>query len=210
MKKASFIAGLIAIITIAWDLGVEAYPSIIGFIHNAAAPATFGIQTGAEIVTSSALLYLIFGRRPREKDQRELVTSAISVCSFLLLSIVSFLYVLSNWNMRVPYDVRPWEGVTFYELLLSTAGILGNLIGWIAERIILRSQYSATLEGHSHQLALCMLSSVIVGLVAMAPKLGWPDSWLSPETIGGLIIALMAAVEGIHIWRQRGHHHHHS
>ncbi len=203
MEESKRLSPFVPIFVIVWDLFFEIPPSVVGIVHEATAPASFGFQTLAEIITSIALLYAMYGKSPANHARRDRIMSLISAISFLALALACVLYTVLYWNVRVEHDFQTLRGLTLSELVIPVVGPLGTWIGYRMEKRSLRKGYSPTLHAHSEQLWLCFASSIMVGLALVAAWLGWKDSWyVSPQSLVGLAVAWIAYKEGRHLLKE--------
>ena len=181
------------VVTIAWNFveGVVALGA--GLMAGSISLVAFGLDSAIEMSAALILAWRL-GRERRggcmQQDDR-MATRAIAV-SFAALA----LYVAVGSTLDLVTAARPdasIPGVVLAALSVSVMPVLAR-----AKRRLAPALGSRAVEADAAQTNLCALLSVVLllGLTANA-GLGW--RWADPAA--GLVIAALAANEGIRTWR---------
>jgi divalent metal cation (Fe/Co/Zn/Cd) transporter len=185
-------AQLLAAASVAYN-GLEAIIAIgAGLVAGSIALIGFGLDSIVEVSSGLIILWQFRHRMPEARERRALRLMAVSF--FGLAAYVTFESVRALVGGHEP-DASP-VGIGLAAVSLT----LMPLLSW-AQRRTGRSLGSNAVVADSTQTLLCTyLSAVLlVGLVLNA-TLGW--SWADP--IAGLVIAAVAAREGLEAWRGEG------
>jgi divalent metal cation (Fe/Co/Zn/Cd) transporter len=185
-------AQLLAAASVAYN-GLEAIIAIAaGLVAGSIALIGFGLDSMVEVSSGLIILWQFRHQMPEARERRALRLMAVSF--FALAAYVTFESIRALASGHEP-DASP-VGIGLAAVSLT----LMPLLSW-AQRRTGRSLGSHAVVADSTQTLLCTyLSAVLlVGLVLNA-TLGW--SWADP--IAGLVIAAVAAREGLQAWRGGG------
>jgi divalent metal cation (Fe/Co/Zn/Cd) transporter len=185
-------AQLLAAASVAYN-GLEAIIAIAaGLVAGSIALVGFGLDSIVEVSSGLIILWQFRHRMPEARERRALRLMAVSF--FGLAAYVTFESVRALAGGHQPDPSPVGIGLAAVSLTLMP------LLSW-AQRRTGRSLGSNAVVADSTQTLLCTyLSAVLlVGLVLNA-TLGW--SWADP--IAGLVIAAVAAREGLEAWRGEG------
>jgi divalent metal cation (Fe/Co/Zn/Cd) transporter len=184
-RRAQLLAGT----SVAYN-AVEAVIAITaGLIAGSVALVGFGLDSIVEV--SSGLIILWQFRHPMPESREKTALRLMALSFFGLAAYVTFESVRALVTEHEP------DSSTVGIALAATSLIVMPFLSW-AQRRTGRALGSNAVVADSTQTLLCTyLSAVLlVGLVLNA-TLGW--SWADP--IAGLIIAAVAAREGVEAWR---------
>jgi divalent metal cation (Fe/Co/Zn/Cd) transporter len=184
-RRAKLLAGT----TVGYNL-VEAVIAITaGLAAGSVALVGFGLDSVVEVSSGLIILWQFSHRLPESREQQALKLMAVSF--FVLAAYVTFESVRA---LVAGHDADP---STVGIVLAAVSLAVMPFLSW-AQRRTGQALGSATVVADSTQTLLCTyLSAVLlVGLVLNA-TLGW--SWADP--IAGLVIAAVAAREGLEAWR---------
>jgi divalent metal cation (Fe/Co/Zn/Cd) transporter len=174
---------------VAYNL-VEAVVAITaGVVAGSVALVGFGLDSVVEVSSGLIILWQFRHRLPESRERQALRLMAVSF--FALAAYVTFESVRALLGGHDPDPSKVGIGLAVASLLVMP------FLSW-AQRRTGRALGSNAVVADSTQTLLCTyLSAVLlVGLVLNA-TLGW--SWADP--IAGLVIAAVAAREGLAAWR---------
>jgi divalent metal cation (Fe/Co/Zn/Cd) transporter len=182
-------AQLLAWATIGYNTAEGAIALAAGVAASSTALVSFGLDSAIEVSSALAVAWQFAHHAPAERERRTLRLIAASF------------FALAAW---VSLDaVRSLAGVGEAEpstvgIALTAASLVVMPALTVAKRRTGRALGSATVVADSTQTLLCAYLSavVLVGLVLNA-ALGW--SWADP--LAALVVAGIAAREGVEAWR---------
>jgi divalent metal cation (Fe/Co/Zn/Cd) transporter len=185
-------AQLLAAASVFYNVIEAAIAVTAGVIAGSIALVGFGLDSMVEVSSGLIILWQFRHPLPESRERRALRLMAVSF--FALAGYVAFESVRALVSGHEP-DPSP-VGI----VLAATSLAIMPFLSW-AQRRTGKSLGSNAVVADSTQTLLCTyLSAVLlVGLVLNA-TLGW--SWADP--IAGLIIAGVAAREGLQAWRGEG------
>lgn len=184
-RRAQLLAGA----SVAYNL-VEAVVAITaGVVAGSVALVGFGLDSVVEVSSGLIILWQFRHRLPESRERQALRLMAISF--FALAAYVTF------ESLRALYTGHDPDPSSIGIGLAAASLVIMPFLSW-AQRRTGRALGSNAVVADSTQTLLCTyLSAVLlVGLVLNA-TLGW--SWADP--IAGLVIAAVAAKEGLEAWR---------
>lgn len=163
-----------------------------GLVAGSVALVGFGLDSVVEVSSGLIILWQFRHRLPESRERTALRLMAVS---FFALA----LYVLVE-SVRALLSGHDPDSSTVGIVLASASLVVMPFLSW-AQRRTGRALGSNAVVADSTQTLLCTyLSAVLlVGLVLNA-TLGW--SWADP--VAGLVIAVIAAREGLQAWRGEG------
>ena len=172
---------------------VEAVIAITaGLVAGSVALVGFGLDSVVEVSSGLIILWQFRHRMPEAREQQALRLMAFSF--FALAAYVSFESMRALLGEHDPDPSRVGIGLAVASLAIMP------FLSW-AQRRTGKTLGSNAVVADSTQTLLCTYLSAILllGLVLNA-TLGW--SWADP--VAGLVIAAVAAREGIEAWRGEG------
>jgi divalent metal cation (Fe/Co/Zn/Cd) transporter len=183
-------AQLLAWVGIAWHFVEFAIAIAAGIAASSIALIGFGIDSGIESVAGFVLLW----RFASVRESAERTAQQVIAVSFWVLAA----YVAAEALRALVTGDRPEESWVGIGLAAFTAPTM-PLLAWAKRRVGHRLHSSATIS-ESNQTLVCAYLSValLVGLGANA-LFGW--WWADPGA--ALVIAALAAREGLESWRGR-------
>lgn len=160
-----------------------------GLAAGSVALVGFGLDSVVEVSSGLIILWQFSHRLPESRERQALRLMAISF--FALAAYVTF------ESLRALVTGHDAEPSTVGIVLAAVSLMVMPFLSW-AQRRTGRSLGSNAVIADSTQTLLCTYLSgvLLVGLVLNA-TLGW--SWADP--IAGLVIAVVAAREGLEAWR---------
>jgi divalent metal cation (Fe/Co/Zn/Cd) transporter len=163
-----------------------------GLVAGSVALVGFGLDSVVEVSSGLIILWQFRHRMPESRERRALRLMALA---FFALAV----YVTVESVRALSFGGEPDASPVGIGLAIASLVVM-PFLSW-AQRRTGRALGSATVVADSTQTLLCTyLSAVLlVGLVLNA-TLGW--GWADP--IAGLIIAAIAAKEGVEAWRGEG------
>lgn len=185
-------AQLLAAASVAYNV-VEAVIAIsAGLIAGSVALVGFGLDSVVEVSSGLIILWQFRHPLPQSRERKALRLMAFSF--FALAAYVSFESVRALLGEHEP------ESSTVGIVLASASLVIMPYLSW-AQRRTGRALGSNAVVADGTQTLLCTyLSAVLlVGLILNA-TLGW--TWADP--LAGLVIAAIAAREGLQAWRGEG------
>lgn len=180
---------------LAWfTVGYNAVEGVValaaGLVASSAALVSFGLDSAVEVLSALAVAWQFSGRQdPRE---REHATMRFIAVAFITLAA----YVTYDAVRTLLGGTRPEASPVGIGLGVASVVMMPALV-W-AKRRTGRELGSASVVADSTQNLLCTYMSVVllVGL-SLNATLGW--AWADP--VAALLIAAIAAREGIEAWR---------
>jgi divalent metal cation (Fe/Co/Zn/Cd) transporter len=182
-------AQLLAATSVLYNAAEAAIAVAAGTAASSIALVGFGLDSVIEM--SSALVILWQFRHPLPESRERQALRLIAVSFFLLAA-----YVTVESLRALLGDGESTASPVGIALAATSLAVMPAL-SW-AQRRTGRALASGSVVADSKQTLLCTYLSgvLLVGLVANA-ALGW--SWVDP--LVGLVIAAVAAREGVHAWR---------
>lgn len=182
-------AQLLAATSVAYN-SIEAVIAIsAGLVAGSVALVGFGLDSVAEVSSGLIILWQFRHRLPESRERQAMRLLAMSF--FALAGYVSFESIRALIGGAEP------EHSTVGIVLASVSLVLMPFLSW-AQRRTGRALGSNAVVADSTQTLLCTyLSAVLLAGLVLNSTLGW--SWADP--IAGLIIAAVAAREGLEAWR---------
>jgi divalent metal cation (Fe/Co/Zn/Cd) transporter len=185
-------AQLLAAASVAYNV-VEAVVAVAaGIVAGSVALVGFGLDSTVEVSSGLIILWQFRHRLPESRERMALRMMTVSF--FVLAAYVGFESVRALTGTHEPDDSPVGIGLAAASLVVMP------FLSW-AQRRTGRALGSNAVVADSTQTLLCTyLSAVLlVGLVLNA-TLGW--SWADP--LAGLVIAAVAAREGVQAWHGEG------
>ncbi len=184
-RRAQLLAGA----TVSYNL-VEAVIAITaGLAAGSVALVGFGLDSVVEVSSGLIILWQFRHKMPESREQQALKLMALSF--FALAAYVSFESVRALIGDHQPESSSVGIGLAIASLLIMP------FLSW-AQRRTGRALGSSAVVADSTQTLLCTyLSAVLLLGLVLNATLGW--YWADP--IAGLIIAVVAAREGLEAWR---------
>lgn len=185
-------AQLLAATSVAYNAAEAAIAIGAGLVAGSIALIGFGLDSIVEVSSGLIVLWQFRHAMPESRERRALRLMAISF--FGLAAYVTAESVRALVSGHEP-DASP-VGIA----LASVSLILMPVLSW-AQRRTGRSLGSQAVVADSTQTLLCTyLSAVLLAGLVLNATLGW--AWADP--IAGLVIAAVAAREGVGAWRGEG------
>ena len=182
-------AQLLAAASVAYN-GIEAVIAITaGVVAGSVALVGFGLDSVVEVSSGLIVLWQFRHRLPESREQLALRLMAVSF--FALAAYVAF---ESSRALLGDHEADPSNvGIG---LALASLSVM-PFLSW-AQRRTGRALGSSAVVADSTQTLLCTyLSAVLLAGLVLNATLGW--SWADP--VAGLVIAAVAAREGLEAWR---------
>ena len=182
-------AQLFAAASVTYNLIEGAVAITAGNVAGSTALVGFGLDSLVEV--SSGLVILWQFRHPMPESRERTAQRLVAVSFFALAA-----YLLADAGHALLTGSKPEDSPVGIGLAIASLAVMPFLSLW--QRRTGRELGSASVEGDGTQTLLCTyLSAVLlVGLVLNA-TLGW--SWADP--VAALVIAVVAAREGLENWR---------
>jgi len=183
-------ARLLAWFTIVYNTGEGVVAVAAGVAAGSVALVSFGLDSAVEVLSATALAWQFGGRGdPRARERRTLRWIAVS---FLALAV----YVSADALHALLGDARP-EPSRVGIALAATSLVVMPALTW-AKRRTGRALGSVTVLADATQTLLCTsLSAVLLAGLLLTATVGW--TWADP--VAALVIAAVAAREGVQAWR---------
>lgn len=180
----------IVAITITWNV-IEAVVAIgAGAMASSAALIGFGLDSVIEVASAVAVAWQFTRRAPQQWERA--TVRVISVAFFALAGYVVIEAVLAlTGTARVEHS-PVGIGIAFLSLVVMPG------LSWFEYRTG-RELGSVSVQADSKQLLLCayLSATVLIGLL-LNSLLGW--MWA--DSVAALVVAVIAAREGIEAWRE--------
>lgn len=184
-RRAKLLAGT----SVGYNVVEAAIAIAAGLAAGSVALVGFGLDSMVEVSSGLIILWQFSHRMPESREQRALKLMALSF--FALASYVSFESVRA---LLTGHEAKP---STVGIILASVSLAVMPFLSW-AQRRTGRALGSNAVVADSTQTLLCTyLSAVLLLGLVLNATLGW--SWADP--IAGLVIAAVAAREGLEAWR---------
>lgn len=185
-------ARLLALASVSYNV-LEAVVAIAaGAAAGSVALVGFGLDSTVEVASGLIIIWQFSHRVPEEREQRALRMLAVSF--FALAGYVGFESARALIGGGDPDPSRVGIGLAVLSLAVMPA------LSW-AQRRTGRQLGSRSVVADGTQTLLCTyLSAVLLAGLVLNATLGW--SWADP--LAALVIAAVAAREGLEAWRGEG------
>lgn len=165
-----------------------------GIVASSIALVGFGLDSGIEGVASLIIVWRFTGHRVFSHDAEQRAQKLVAVQFFLLAPYVAFESTRALIGAEHP-EVS-WVGIA----LAVGSVVFMPMLGVAKERLADQLGSAATKgEGRQNMLCAYLAGVLLVGLLGNALVGAW---WLDP--LVGLLIAAVAAKEGVAAWRGEG------
>jgi divalent metal cation (Fe/Co/Zn/Cd) transporter len=192
--RAARRARILSWISLAW-MGAEGVLAItLGVIAGSIALVGFGLDSFIEGIASLVIIWRFTGARLHSEAAERRAQKLVAAQFFLLAPIVA----LEALRQLIEGDA---PSVSWLGIVLATTSLIGMPLLGIAKQRLADQLGSAATRGEGTQNLLCayLATAVLVGLLGNALFGLW---WLDP--VAALVIAGVAAREGIESWRGEG------
>lgn len=182
---------------LAWaTVGYNAVEGIValaaGVVASSTALVSFGLDSAIEVSSALAVAWQFAHHSPAERERRTLRLIAASFFALAAWVTVDAVRSLLGAGEAQPSTVG---------IALTAASLVVMPVLTLAKRRTGRALGSATVVADSTQTLLCTyLSAVVLAGLVLNATLGW--SWADP--VAALVVAGIAAREGIEAWRGEG------
>jgi divalent metal cation (Fe/Co/Zn/Cd) transporter len=165
-----------------------------GIVAGSVALVGFGIDSAIEGFASAIIVWRFTGRRITSDGAERRAQRLVAVQFFLLAPYVAYESIHALAAGERPET--SWVGIA----LAASSLIVMPYLGVAKERLADRLGSAATKgEGRQNMLCAYLAGALLLGLLANALFGAW---WLDPAV--GLLIAGVAAKEGVDAWRGEG------
>jgi divalent metal cation (Fe/Co/Zn/Cd) transporter len=165
-----------------------------GIAASSIALVGFGIDSLIEVLAGSVVVWLFTGRR-LHSDAAERRAQQVIAVSFLLLA--AYIAVESLRTLTgADHPATSWVGIGLALVTAPTMPLLARAKRTVGHRL---GSAATVAEGTQNQLCAYLSIALLVGLGANA-LFGW--WWADP--LAGVVIAVVAAREGVQSWRGEG------
>jgi divalent metal cation (Fe/Co/Zn/Cd) transporter len=177
----------------AWHLIEFAIALGAGIAASSVALVAFGIDSLIEVAAGTVVVWLFTGRRLGSESAERLAQRLIAASFFALAAYIAFDSIRAFGG---DHPQASWVGIGLALVTAPTMPLLAR-----AKRRVGRELGSRATQSEAGQNMLCAYLSValLVGLGANA-LFGW--WWADP--LAGVVIAVVAAREGVESWRGDG------
>jgi divalent metal cation (Fe/Co/Zn/Cd) transporter len=173
-------------------MGIEGTLAVIAAIAaSSVALLGFGIDSVIEALASIIVVWRFTGSRALSETAERRAQYAVAVSFFVLAPYIA--YEAINRLAAGQHAETSWLGIVISALSLAWMPVLGVLKKRLGAQL---GSDAVTGEGTQNLLCAYQAGGVLLGLLA-STFLGW--WWLDPAV--ALIIAALAAWEGIEAWR---------
>ena len=177
-----------------WHVAEFAIAVAAGISASSIALIGFGIDSLIEVLAGSVVVWLFTGRRLHSEAAERRAQQLIAL-SFVLLA--AYVAVESLRTLAGSLHPEPsWVGIGLAAVTAPTMPLLASAKHRVGRRL---GSAATVAEGTQNLLCAYLSVALLVGLGANA-LLGW--WWADP--LAGLVIAAVAAREGVESWRGRG------
>lgn len=182
-------ARLLALASVIYNLLEAVVAVAAGVVAGSVALVGFGLDSTVEVASGLIILWQFSHRLPESREQRALRMLAVS-----FFALAGYVGVQSTRSLLGSAEAEPSGvgiGLAVVSLLVMPA------LSWVQRRTGRQLGSRAVVADGTQTLLCTYLSAVLlVGLVLNA-TLGW--SWADP--VAGLVIAVVAAREGLEAWQ---------
>lgn len=184
---------LLAWFTVAYNTAEGIVAVTAGLIAGSVALVGFGLDSGVEVLSALAVGWQFNGRadaRDRERSTLRLIAvSFFALAAYVTLDALRSLLSAGEADSSTVGIVLAASSLVVMPLLVRAKRRVGRELG------------SATVAADAVQTELCTyLSAVLLAGLLLNATLGW--AWADP--LVGLVIAVVAAREGLQAWRGDG------
>lgn len=185
-------ARLLAATSVTYNV-IEAIIAIsAGLAAGSVALVGFGLDSAVEVSSGLIILWQFSHRMPEAREQRALRMLAVSF--FALAGYVGFEAIRTLFTGSDPGHSSVGIGLAIASLLIMP------FISWAQRRTGKQLGSNAVVADGTQTLLCTYLSAVLLAGLLLNSALGW--GWADP--IAGLVIAGVAAREGLEAWRGDG------
>lgn len=185
---------LLSWLSLGWMTIEGAVAISAGIVASSIALVGFGLDSGIEGVASLIIIWRFTGNRVFSHAAEERAQKLVAVQFFLLAPYVAFESVRALIGGEHP--LVSWVGIG----LAVGSVIFMPMLGIAKERLADQLGSAATKgEGRQNMLCAYLAGALLVGLLGNAIVGAW---WLDP--VVGVLIAAVAAREGVEAWRGEG------
>jgi divalent metal cation (Fe/Co/Zn/Cd) transporter len=192
--RAATRARVLSWVSLAW-MGLEGAVAITaGVLAGSIALVGFGIDSAIEGVASLVIVWRFTGHRLLSDAAEERAQKLVAVQFFLLAPYVAFEAVR---HLATSHEAD----ISVLGMVLTATSLIGMPFLGIAKQRLANTLGSSATRGEGAQNLLCayLAAAVFLGLAGNA-LFGW--WWLDP--VAALLIAGVAAREGLETWRGEG------
>jgi len=181
-------------LSLAWMTVEGAVAIAAGIVASSIALVGFGLDSGVEGVASLVIVWRFTGSRLFSHAAERRAQRLVAVQFFLLAPYVAYESIRALAASAQP--AVSWVGVG-----LAVASVIFMPLLGIAKQRLADQLGSAATKGEGRQNMLCayLAAALLAGLLGNAVLGAW---WLDPAV--GLLIAGVAAKEGVEAWRGEG------
>jgi divalent metal cation (Fe/Co/Zn/Cd) transporter len=192
--RAARRARLLSWISLAWMGAEGAIAVTAGILAGSIALLSFGLDSAIEGVASLVIVWRFTGRRLLSEAAERRAQKLVAIQFFLLAPYVAFEAIHKLVTAERPET--SWVGIA-----LVTSSVIAMPFLGVAKRRLAVTLGSVATRGEGTQNLLCayLAGAVLVGLLGNA-LFGW--WWLDPAA--ALVVAGVAAKEGLESWRGEG------
>jgi divalent metal cation (Fe/Co/Zn/Cd) transporter len=184
-KRAQLLAGA----SVSYNLVEAAVAIAAGAVAGSVALVGFGLDSLVEVSSGVVILWQFRHRLPETRERQ-----ALRLIAFSFFALAAYVVVKSLRNLRGAGEAAPSP----LGIVIATASlVVMPLLSW-AQRRTGRELGSGSVVADSKQTLLCTyLSAVLLVGLVLNVTMGW--GWADP--LAGLVIAGVAAREGLQAWR---------
>lgn len=187
-RRAQLLAGA----SVAYNVLEAVVAVTAGLLAGSVALTGFGLDSVVEVSSGLIVLWQFRHRLPETRERRALRLTAVAFLALAAYVTVESVRGLAGGGHAAPSPVG---------IGLAVASLIVMPVLSVAQRRTGRALGSVTVVADSTQTLLCTyLSAVLLAGLLLNATLGW--SWADP--VAGLVIAAVAAREGIQAWQGEG------
>ena len=187
-RRAQLLAGA----SVAYNVLEAVVAVTAGLLAGSVALTGFGLDSVVEVSSGVIILWQFRHRLPESRERQALRLMALAFFALAAYVAVESIRGLAGSGEAAASPVG---------IGLAIASLLIMPVLSVAQRRTGRALGSATVVADSTQTLLCTyLSAVLLAGLLLNATLGW--SWADP--VAGLVIAVVAAREGVDAWRGEG------
>lgn len=176
----------------AWHVAEFAVAVAAGVAAGSVALVAFGLDSLIEVASGTVVVWLFSGRRVADPERSERLAQRLIAASFLVLA----LYVAVAAGRDLIGGDHPgasWVGIGLAAITAPTMPLLARAKRRVGHAL---GSGAAVAEGGQNMICAYLSLALLAGLGANALAGAW---WADP--VAGLVIAAVAAREGIVTWR---------
>ena len=179
----------------AWHLAEFAIAIAAGFAAGSVALIGFGLDSLIELAAGTVIVWLFTGRRLHDAEAAERRAQRLIAVSFFVLA--AYIAVESVRDLLGgSHPESSWVGIGLAAVTAPTMPLLARAKRQVGRQLGSRATEH---EGGQNQLCAYLAVALLVGLLANAL---WGWWWADPGA--ALVIAAVAAWEGLESWRGEG------